>query len=41
MVESMWLLPQVLGAVTGIQECRETLRGEKRERKENIRSLIA
>lgn len=41
MVESMWLLPQVFGAVTGIQECRETLGEEKRKRKENIRSLIA
>lgn len=41
MVEAMWLLPQVLGAVTGIQECRETLRGVGgREEKKTLDRLL-
>ena len=37
----MWLLPQVLGAVTGIQECRETLRGgEKKKEKKTLDRLL-
>lgn len=39
-VESMWLLPQDLGAVTGIQECRETLRGGGGKEKKTLDRLL-
>lgn len=39
-VESMWLLPQDLGAVTGIQECRETLRGGGGKEKKTLDHLL-
>lgn len=40
-VESMWLLPPVLDALTSIQECRETLRrGEKKKEKKTLDRLL-
>lgn len=39
-VESTWLLPQDLGAVTGIQECRETLRGGGEKEKKTLDRLL-